>query len=184
MSDHMAAEIHIGGKVRRSVVQSLCAAITASGASLEWGGCQCRLNTPDELLRARSGDTGKPLLLKLYDDQARWGEFAELEKFLREHNIAYCRWSDGKYEYDAEADAFQPECGQLWWLTNHCRQPIVVAAELAPIEAKLTGLLEVLQRGKVDTAEVIAQVASIREILRAELPPVVPPLETLEIVED
>ena len=84
MADYMAGEIHIGGKVRRSVVQALCTAITKSGASLEWGGSQCRLNTPDELLGARSGDANEPLLLKLYDDQARWGEFAELETFLRE----------------------------------------------------------------------------------------------------
>lgn len=183
MADYMAAEIHIGGKVCRSVAQALCKTIDASGASLE-GDRQYRLNTPDELLRARSADADKPHLLKLHDDQARWGEFAALETFLQEHGIAYCRWSDGKYEYDAEAEAFHPDCGQSWWLTNHDRQPIVLASELAPIEAKLTELLETLKRGKVYTVEIIAQIEKIREGLRSELPPVVPPLESLEIVED
>ena len=80
MADHMAAEIHIGGKVRRSVVQALCTAITESGASLEQGGGRCHLNTPDELLDACPADADEPRLLKLYDDQARWGEFEELRR--------------------------------------------------------------------------------------------------------
>ena len=60
----------------------------------------------------------------------------------------------------------------------------MVAADLAPIEAKLTDLLESLNRGKMYTVEIIAKIEKIREGLRSELPPVVPPLETLEIVED
>jgi len=184
MSDYMAAEIHIGGKVRRSVVQALCTAITKSGASLEWGGGRCHVDTPDELLQARTSDTEEPLLLKLYDDQARWGEFSALEAFLQEQGIAYCRWSDGKYDYDPEVDAFQPECGQLSWITNHNRQPIVLASELVPIEVKLTDLLETLKGGNVDTAVVIAQIDKIRERLRSTLPPVVQPLETLEFMEE
>jgi len=59
----------------------------------------------------------------------------------------------------------------------------VPASELAPIEAKLTGLLELLQRGKAASVEVLAQVERIRNELRAQLPPVMPPLESLEIVE-
>jgi len=184
MSDYMAAEIHIGGKVHPSVAQALCTAITKSGASLEWGGGRCNMDTPDELLRARTSDTDEPHLLKLYDDQARWGEFSALEAFLRENGIAYCRWSDGKYDYDSEVDAFQPECGQLSWITNHNRQPIVLASELAPIEAKITNLLETLKGGKVDTVVVIAQIEKIRQELRSTLPPNMPPFETLEFVED
>jgi hypothetical protein len=183
MADHMAAEIHIGGKVRRSVVQALCTAINEAGASLKWGDGHFRPETADDLLAARREDGDSPRLLKLFDDEALWGEFADLEKFLRGNGIAFCRWSDGKYECDPEAEAFHPDCGPLWWLTNHERQPIVPASELAPIEAKLTGLLELLQRGKAASVEVLAQVERIRNELRAQLPPVMPPLESLEIVE-
>ena len=123
-------------------------------------------------------------MLKLYDDQARWGEFEALETFLREHGIPYCRWSEGKYEYDAEAVAFHPQCGQLSWLTNHDRDPIVLASQLALIEAKLTNLLETVKHAEAETIEIIAQIEDIRVGLRAELPPVAPPLESLEIVED
>jgi hypothetical protein len=184
MADHMAAEIHIGGKVRRSTAKALCEVIAASGASLEWGGGRCHLNSPDDLLLARSAETGEPLLLKLYDDQARWGEFDSLESFLRENGIPYSRWSEGKYEYDAEAVAFRSECGQMSWLTNHDQQPIVLASQLTPIEAKLTNLLEMMKRGEAEAVEVLAQIKDIREGLRAELPPAVPTLEPLEIVED
>jgi len=56
MSESIAAEIHIGGKVRRSVAQALCKVISQSGASLEWGGGSCQIGTPEELLEARSAD--------------------------------------------------------------------------------------------------------------------------------
>ena len=184
MADHMAAEIHIGGKVRGSVVQALCKTIADSGVSLERGDGHFRPETADDLFAACCEDGDSPRLLRLFDDEAPWGEFAELEKFLRDNGIAYCRWSDGKYEYDPEADAFHPDCGQLWWLTNHERQPIVLVSELAPIEAELTDLLERLQRGKAGSVEVLTQVERIRNELRAELPQVMPPLESLEIVED
>jgi hypothetical protein len=184
MADTMAAEIHIGGKVRRSVAQALCKTITESGASLEWGGGPCHPNTQDDLLLARSAKTGEPLVVKLYDDQARGGEFEELETFLREHGIPYRRWSEGKYECDAEAAAFHPQSGQLSWLTNHDRHPIVLASELAPIEAKLTNLLKMVKRGRAEPVKVLARIEDIREGLRAKLLPAVPPLEPLEIVED
>ena len=184
MSDCMAAEIHVGGKIPRSAARALCKAVTESGASLEWGGGRCDLDTSDDLLGARSADADGPLVLKLYDDQARWGEFEALETFLREHNIPYCRWSEGKYEYDAEAVAFHPQCGLLSWLTNHDQRPIVLASQLAPVEAKLTNLLDTMEHGKAEAAEVLAQIEDIRDGLCAELPPAVPPLEPLEIVED
>jgi hypothetical protein len=184
MTDRSAAEIHIGGKIPRSVARVLCMVITKSGASLEWGGGWCRLNTPDELLLARSADPGGPLVLKLYDDQARGGEFEALEKFLQKHGIPYCRWTEGKCEYEAEAVTFHPQCGQLSWPTNHDQHPIVLASQLVPIEAKLTRLLKTMRRSKAGTTEIVAQIEDIRVGLRAELPPVAPPLESLEIAED
>ncbi|MGO8748716.1 MAG: hypothetical protein ACLQNE_22325 [Thermoguttaceae bacterium] len=184
MTDRSAAEIHIGGKIPRSVARVLCMVITKSGASLEWGGGWCRLNTPDELLLARSADPGGPLVLKLYDDQARGGEFQTLEKFLQEHGVPYCRWTEGKYDYDAEAVAFHPQSGQVSCLTDHNQHPIVLASQLAPIEAKLTSLLETMRRGEAGAIEIAAKIEDIRAGLRAEVPAAIPPLESLEIVEN
>ncbi len=182
MSDYMTTEIHIGGKVRRSVAQALCEAIARAGASLEWGGGQYHPDTPDDLLPARSADPGEPLLLKLYDDQARYGEFDSLETFLRKHGIPYSRWGEGKYEYDPEVVTFRPGCKLLSWPTNHDQHPVVPATQLTPIEAKLTNLVEALKRG--ETVDVRGRLEDIQAGLRAELPPAVSPLEPLEIVED
>jgi hypothetical protein len=184
MADHMAAEIHIGGKIRRSVAQALCKVIARAGVSLEWGGGQYRPDAPDDLLPARSAAPGEPLLLKLYDDQARYAEFDSLETFLRKHGIPYSRWGEGKYEYDPEVVVFRPGRKLLSWPTNHDQQPVVSAFQLTPIEAKLTNLVEALKRGKAEAVEVIAQIEDIRQQLRAELPPAVPAMESLEIVED
>ena len=59
-----------------------------------------------------------------------------------------------------------------------------MASGLAPIEAKLAELLETLKGGKAAAVGVLTQVESIRAELRVELPDPVPPLDTLEIVED
>lgn len=184
MSDYMAAEIHIGGKVPRSVAQALCQVLNESGASLEWGDRPFHPQSTDDLLSARWGDTGGPLLLRLYDDQARWGEFDTLERFLREHDIPYCRWSDGKYECDPEVQAFHPDCGLVSWLTNHERHPMVLVSQLTPIVDQLTKLLEDMKQGEAEAVEVLTQIETARDSLRDELPPTVPPLETLEIVGD
>ena len=181
MADHIAAEIHIGGKIPRSIVQGMCEAIHQSGAALQWSGPPCRIDTPDALLAARSLDADGSSVLKLRDDEARWGEFDPLEPFLREHGIAYRRWTDAQCECDAEVEAFHPQCGQVSWLTNHAGKPILLASQLITTETKLAELLDRVERG---AAVVARDLAAVLETLRAELPPAVPPLEPLEIVED
>jgi hypothetical protein len=182
MTDRSAAEIHIGGKIPGSVAQALCTVITKSGASLEWGGGWCRLNTPDELLLARSADTGGPLLLKLYDDEARGGQFETLEVFLQKHGIPYCRWSEGKYEYDAEIVTFHPRCGQLSWPTNHDQHPIVLVSQLAPIADALAKLLAEIHGSEVPSAKLRRKLQRIRGKLQKCLPPIVPALESFELI--
>ena len=182
MTDRSAAEIHIGGKIPRSVAQTLCTVITKSGASLEWGGGWCRMNTPDELLLARSADTGGLLVLKLYDDQARGGEFQALEKFLQEHGIPYCRWTEGNSDYDAEAVAFHPQSGQLSWLTDRNQYPIVLASQLAPIADALTKLLAEIHGSEVPSAKLRRKLQRIRGKLQKCLPPIVPALESFELI--
>jgi hypothetical protein len=183
MADHMAAEIHIGGKVPRSVAQALCKVVTDTQASLEWGGAACDISTPEDLLSSRSVDGDEPNVLKLYDDEARWGEFETLEAFLQEHGIPYCRWSDGRYEYDAEAVAFNPNLGLLHWLTDHEQNGMVRESKLRPIVAKLEALVKSVKRGGAEARQALAGMEETLAALQAELPPQVPPLETLEIAE-
>jgi len=79
MSERIAAEIQIGGKVRRSVAEELCDVISTERVSLDWGGSPFQPKTIDELLAARHDNGDGLLTLRLYDDEASWGEFDDLE---------------------------------------------------------------------------------------------------------
>jgi hypothetical protein len=184
MADRMAADIEIGGKVRRSVAEALCKVINESGTSLEWGGGCFQPETINDLLAARCDDGDNPRVLKLFDDQARWGEFEELEKFLREHEITYCRHSEGKYEFTPEAAGYLPQLGPVVWLTDHERWPILLASEVRPVETQLARVVRSMERGKATMATLTRRIKTSLKLLRAALPPDVPALESFEIVED
>jgi hypothetical protein len=180
----MAAEIQIGGKVRRSVAGELCGVIATEGVSLDWGDAPFRPATPEDLLAARSDDGDGLLLLRLYDHEAAWGELEELEEFLREHEIPFCRYSEGKYEYTPETAGYFPQLGPVAWLTDHERHPIVLASEARPIEAQLHRVVESMERGKATLATLVRQIKASLKSLRATLPPDVPALDAFEIIDD
>ena len=138
MSEHLPAEITIGGKVRRSMAEAMCEVIAGEGVALDWGEARFRPQTVDELLAARSDDGDDVTLLRLCDDQASWGEFEELETFLRDNDIAYIRHSDGKYDLDPEGAAFHPDTGLVQWLTDHNRNPVVKASNWSRSPAPLS----------------------------------------------
>ena len=180
MSDYMAAEIWIGGTISPSLVANLCAAITKQCASLEWGDAHFSPGTQPDLLEASQEKDGVSLLW-LCDDQARWGEFDALERFLWENGITYTRRSDGKYEYDPEVVEFRPEQGMISLLTNNAGEPVVPVSELADIDAALTQVLELPDTASKQT--ISSAVQSAQRLLRERLPAVVPPLEPFEIEE-
>jgi len=74
MSERIAAKIQIGGKVRQSVAAELCNVIATERVSLEWGGSPFVPRTVDELLATRFENGDGLLTLRLYDDEASWGE--------------------------------------------------------------------------------------------------------------
>ena len=108
MSDRMAAEIWIGGKIPMSLVPALCAAISDEGVSLEWGDAPFRPSTADDFRQAPKKDDHAVRLLWLCDEEAGGGVFEELEAFLREHEIAYTRQSTGHYEIRPGIGPFPP----------------------------------------------------------------------------
>lgn len=180
MSDYMAAEIWIGGRISPSLVANLCAAITKQCVSLEWGDAHFSPGTQQDLLEARQKKEDVSLLW-LCDDQARWCEFDALERFLRENGIAYTRRSDGKYEYDPEVAEFRPEQGTISLLTNNVGEPIVPVSALTAIDAAVTQVLELPHTASKQT--IVSATQSAQRLLRERLPAVVPPLERFEIEE-
>jgi len=179
MSDYMAAEIRIGGKVPARLVPELCEQITSEGIAIEMGSIPLRPETADQLLAACEDHDGVRLLC-LYDDQARWGEFEGLEAFMRTHKIAFDRFSEGKYECSAETAHFRSKEGLVVLVTDPNREPIVAASGLVPVEKALARGIGQLDHGK--TAAGLQSLKRALRLLRANLPPTVLPLEPFEIV--
>jgi hypothetical protein len=177
----IAAEIQIGGKVAASLVPDLCHRIAQELVALDWGDGRFAPTTKEDLLEAREDRDGV-LLLCLYDDQARWGEFAELETSLREHGIAFERLSDAKYEYGAQVVSFRPDTGLVELPTDPQQRPIVLAEDLEPLGISLSRLIRQIEQGDVQKALRAAKRAE--RLLKRLLPPKLPPLEPFEIVAD
>ena len=108
MANRMAAQIWIGGTLSANQVEELCGAITTEGVLLEWGEGPFCPKTPRDLLQA-SIEHNHGRALRLCDDQASWGEFADLESFLQEHAIPYTRHGESGDGYNGEIVEYRPE---------------------------------------------------------------------------
>jgi hypothetical protein len=183
MSEQMAAEIQIGGKVRRSIAKKLCAVIARQDVMLDWEQILFRPASADDLLAARGDLDDGVSVLRLYDDRAAWGKFADLEAFLRKHRIPFRRYRESKYEYDATAAMYHPQCGFVEWLTNNNYIPFVQASELTPLADALHKIVAEMKESQVDAAKLQRKLQRLCGKLHKCLPPVVPALETFEIVE-
>ena len=183
MSETLAAEIQIGGKVRRSVAEELCGVITTERVSLEWGDVSFEPKTVEDLLAARFDNGDGLLTLRLYDDHASWGEFDILEGFLRGHRVPFVRYTEGKYDYDPEVVAFHPSCGLVQEPTDHRRNPIVQAATLKPIADTLAIILAEMRSGDVDAARLRRKLQRLYGKLRKCIPSDVPELGSFEVIE-
>jgi hypothetical protein len=181
MSDRMAAEIWIGGKIPMSLVPALCAAIDDEGVSLEWGDAPFRPSTADDFRQALREDDQAARLLWLCDEEAGGGVFEKLEAFLRKHEIAYTRQSTGHYEFDPETVHFRPGHPLASQATNAAGQPVVPASELTAVADLLATALDPSERNSAVDSWSLVRTA--RQLLQEQLPPALPPLEALEIEE-
>jgi hypothetical protein len=179
VSDYMAGEIWIGGRLSEALVPKLCEAICAEAVALDWGDGAFGPETAEELLAALQDDRGAPLL-HLYDDQARYGQFKALESFLEDQKIQFTRRFDARYEFDAELVEYRPEIGLVCYPTNNCGEPFVTLSTLAAIAAAVD---ETLTDAQAKTAaQLFRRLKKIQRLIKRSMPIVVPPLEAFEIV--
>ena len=96
MADHFPGEIHIGGPIPRAALRKLIRAAVDEDVSLEgYGG-------PDADAEDLRNAFQEGTIVRLCADQARYGMFAVLERFLVDHRIHFDRSSEAFCEYNAE----------------------------------------------------------------------------------
>ena len=178
MADRMATEVWIGGTISPALAEELCAVVRDTGASLEWGGGVFAPSSVKELLEAN--DDGH---LHLYDDDRAWGEYDDLEEFLRQHKVPYERQTASRYEYDGEIARYRPGIGLEVAITTASGDPIVEIASLQPVVKSLRALFTHAKSGKSDKASVLRRVERLQKLLLSKLPRDMPPLEPFTITD-
>ena len=127
MSEHFPAEIHIGGPIPRAVLAKLIAAALAEDASLrDYGEAPA---TKESLKDAfREGQ-----IVSLYDDQARYGHFPDLEDFLVKHGIHFDRHGDSFCEFNAENVYYRGGPKTLVMLADESGNPLASCQEIQKV---------------------------------------------------
>jgi len=169
MADRFPGHISIGGAVPRKLVRKLCKAIKDSGASLDYGEAPFEPETADALVEAaKTSGT-----LELCDDEARCGQFEELEAFLRKHGIGYDRHSDGKYEFNAERVMYRPGMKEPKVLpANNGDDVLVRADDVLEIVKELEVINPVCHVQAMN--ELRAAALKLRELCGADVPALEP----------
>jgi hypothetical protein len=177
MSEPIAAEIWIGGRVSKRLAVQLCDAVRAEGVSLEWGGGRFAPKAPAELLDALDLRDNVQVL-HACDDQANYGEFPSLEAFLQQRGLPYTRLSEPKYEFDGELVDFRPGHKASRVRTDAAGNPIVGIGDVLKASSLLDKTRKVLETGKKPGRAF----DDARRILRRALPRKLPPLAPFEII--
>jgi hypothetical protein len=175
MADRMAAEIWIGGKLSRSLLDEF----PISDLTLDWDETPIASTSEDGILSARD-ESG---LLHFADCEAAGGEFEELEGWLREHNIPFQRQTSGKYEYDPCFVEFRPDLPRKpdrYTLTTQNGAPVICREE---IEKAMRGMAKLVDDKKRTAEKRLRAWERIYRRLSRSMPPKLPPLPAFEIVD-
>ena len=178
MADRLACEIWIGGAISPAMAETLCAVVRDTGASLEWGGGVFAPRNVEEMLDAN--DDGH---LHLYDDERAWGEYADLEEFLREHKIPYDRQTASRYECEAEEAIYRPGIGLKVNITTGSGNPVVEITALQPVVKSLRALCTHAKSGKSNKTSVLRRIERLQKLLLLKLPREMPSLEPFTITD-
>ena len=177
MADRMSAEIWIGGKLPRSLLEEF----PVSDLSMDWDNTRLASSAEADIMAARD-ETG---LLHFADIEADWGEFQELEKFLREHKLPFRRRSEGKYEHAPELVEFRPDLKgkrnrDVYAITSPEGAPMVFVSEIEEIAARMAKLSRDRKRS---ASRRLQAWEKLFHKLTLVLPPKLPQLPPFEITD-
>lgn len=165
MAERLSAKIWIGGTIKRSIVSDLIDKINEQEVAAEYGDATLNIENEEELLRY----LGPNLTLEFCDEEARWGEFSDLEFFLTKNQIPFLRQSEG-------GDELMPEVS---YLTDSMDCPLteVTDTDGNKVYSKddLQSILNLIEQG--DT--IINVINTLKRMLQD-----IPDVPRFEIVED
>ena len=158
MADYMAAHIEIGGELARTKLKELVSLIHDLSAEDYWS------SPPNQEYLQKCRDDKKPLVL--YDDQARYGEFPELEEFSIANNLTFNRHSSPKYEYEGQIRLFSPNSGEQVIGATDEGEPYLKLSQLKDYQDEgltLQGVIEKVAEynGNVPAFEIIEQLSGV-----------------------
>jgi hypothetical protein len=174
MSDRMAAEIWIGGKLPRSLRDEF----PISDLRVDWDETRIDASSAEAILAARQDG-----LLHFCDCEASYGEFQELEGWLREHNIPFQRQSSGKFEYDPYFIEFRPDLPgkknrDRYTLTTQEGTPVICHGKIEKALQSMARLVKDQKRSETKRLQAWERV--YRRLIRS-IPSKLPPLPIFEI---
>ena len=159
MSDRYPAEIHIGGPIRRTLLDELVHKVMETGASLN--GYDEGIASEDEIRVALT----EGHILDLYDCQAGYGHFRELEEFLIRNGIHFNHHCEACYEYDAENTYYRGG-----------RVLTMAANQSGDSMLQVTEVLKILNNTNLDDH------VKVKELRRLTEPPEITPLEPIRFI--
>ena len=158
MADYMAAHIEIGGKLARTKLTELVSLIEELSAEDDSS------SPPNQEYLQKCADENKPLAL--YDDQARYGEFPELEQFCIANNLTFNRRSSPKYEYEGQIKLFSPDPGEQVIGATDEGEPYLKLSQLKDYQERGLTLQQVTEKvaeyaGNMPAFELIEQLSGV-----------------------
>jgi hypothetical protein len=177
MADCFPGEITIGGKLPANVLETFLGVVTSAGAKVGgYEGAAFDATSAKGLIEVL--DENRHLFL--VDDEARYGQFENLEAFCIKHNIPFDRHSSARYEFDAEKVMFRPGMKRPLGVPSNDDGGMLLNVEtVRPVAKELARLAT----AKMTREKVLAAVTKVSKMLNKLLPPDIEPLPPLEIVE-
>jgi hypothetical protein len=158
MSDRFAGFITIGGSLRHTDLDRFVTMCHDEGLGFD-GVPESR----DEIEQRVRTVNMRRRPLAMMDDQARYGQFNDLEALCTKLGLTWCRRSEGKYEYDAE---------YVWWQPGMAAPRDCYSTQNGEVLVTAEKLVEILR----DAVPAADKVNILITYLKANTPPEIPPL--------
>ena len=178
MSEHLSAEIWIGGNIPETL-SPISAPPSPTRASPSNGARLLRAEDRQDLNTSLRENDQHERLLWLCDDQASWGQFENLERFLREHRIPFTVAQKEMTSMTRRLSNTGPCTARLHWLPTLLANRPSWRRNWSPSSTCWTRRSSWPRQTPGQTLLSLMQTAL--KLLREQLPRPLPPLEPFSI---